>query len=63
MNTYTSATFKQMQDYFFSGATADYKFRKQQLLILKSAIQKYEEQIMEALFKDLHKSKEEAKRQ
>lgn len=60
MNTYTSTNFQQMQGYFFGGATADYAFRKEQLQTLKKAIQKYEKRIMDALFKDLHKSQEEA---
>lgn len=60
MTVYTPLDFKEMQAYFSTGATADYNFRKEQLQTLKKAIQKYEQQIMRALYKDLHKSQEEA---
>ena len=60
MKQFTSSHFGQMQEYFFSGVTAAYAFRKEQLQTLKKAIEKYEHQIMKALFKDLHKSQEEA---
>ncbi len=60
MENFTSSDFKQMQQYFFTRATSGYSFRKEQLKILKTAVQKYEERIMDALFSDLHKSKEEA---
>lgn len=60
MIDYTSSHFRQMQTYFLSGATADYAFRLQQLQRLKQAIKQYEHRIMEALFKDLHKSQEES---
>jgi aldehyde dehydrogenase (NAD+) len=60
MTLFTSIHFKEMQDYFFSGSAVNYAFRKEQLQILKKAIQKYEQQIMDALYKDLHKSQEEA---
>lgn len=60
MTSFTPDDFKQMQQYFFTGAAASYSFRKEQLQVLKKAVQKYELLIMDALFKDLHKSKEEA---
>ena len=60
MNLYTPADFDKMKGYFFSGVTAGYANRKMQLQILRKAIQQYEERIMEALYKDLHKSAEEA---
>jgi aldehyde dehydrogenase (NAD+) len=60
MVKYSSADFDTMRNYFFSGATVEYTFRKEQLQILKKGVQKYEQQIMDALFKDLHKSPEEA---
>jgi aldehyde dehydrogenase (NAD+) len=60
MQQFTSSDFLQMQQYFFSRATTGYRFRKQQLQTLKKAVQKYEAAITEALFKDLHKSREEA---
>jgi aldehyde dehydrogenase (NAD+) len=60
MKQFTPSDFLQMQQYFFSRATTGYRFRKQQLQTLKKAVQKYEAAITEALFKDLHKSAEEA---
>ena len=60
MSQFTSLDFDKMQQYFFSLTTADYSFRKGQLQILKKAIQKYEQRLLDALFKDLHKSPEEA---
>ena len=49
-----------MQHYFFSGATKSYAFRKEQLQHLRTAIEKNENSILQALYKDLHKSPEEA---
>lgn len=46
--------------YFDSGATLDIKFRKEMLDKLLRAIEKWEERLAEALWKDLHKSYEEA---
>ncbi len=48
-----------MKQYFESGITRDYAFRKKQLLALKQAVIDHEEEIYAALFKDLKKSKEE----
>ena len=48
-----------MRDQFKSGVTKGYAFRKEQLLNLKRSVLKYEEEINEALFLDLKKSKEE----
>lgn len=48
-----------MREYFHSGATRSYAFRKKQLEILKQAVQDHEEEIYAALFADLKKSKEE----
>lgn len=42
-----------------SGTTVDLAFRKQQLTNLKATLLKYEEDINDALYKDLRKSKEE----
>ncbi len=55
----TSVITEKMWEYFETGVTKSYDFRKQQLLKLKSTVQKYEIEIFEALHKDLHKSKEE----
>ncbi len=48
-----------LQNYFNSGATRSYAFRKKQLLALKKAILLQEEAIYEALYKDLRRNKEE----
>ncbi len=49
-----------IRDYFESGHTRSYLFRRQQLQLLKQAVLKYEREIGDALFKDLRKSPEEA---
>ncbi len=49
-----------MRNYFESGETKPYAFRKGQLLKLKAAIKKYESAIYDALSKDLKKSAEES---
>jgi aldehyde dehydrogenase (NAD+) len=48
-----------LKDLFQNGATLSYEFRKQQLEALMQSIIKYEEEINEALYSDLKKSKEE----
>jgi aldehyde dehydrogenase (NAD+) len=48
-----------MRNYFASGATQSYAFRKQQLTALKNIIIENEQEIYAALFSDLKKSKEE----
>ena len=49
----------QMRNYFNSGITKPYAFRKEQLKKLQAAVKKYEKQIHEALYTDLKKSPEE----
>jgi aldehyde dehydrogenase (NAD+) len=49
-----------MRIHFESGVTKPYKFRKQQLLLLKKTVLKYENEISAALFADLKKSPEES---
>lgn len=49
----------QMRNYFNSGATKTFAFRKQQLEALKESILKHEEELNAALNTDLHKSREE----
>lgn len=49
-----------MRHFFSSGATRSYAFRKEQLLALKKAIIANEQEIYEALYKDLKKGPEEA---
>ncbi len=47
---------RKQRNYFLSGATLSYNFRKQQLTKFKNAIKTYEEQIMNALKEDLGKN-------
>lgn len=49
----------QMRNYFESGATRSYAFRKKQLLALKKAVRAHETEIYAALYADLKKSREE----
>ena len=56
----TSELTAQMRTYFETGVTKTYDFRIKQLQKLKATVQKYETEIFEALYKDLHKSKEES---
>lgn len=51
--------FQQIQEYFGTGATMNYEFRRQQLLNLKEALYKHEQDLYEALYADLRKNKEE----
>ena len=46
--------------YFQTGITRPYSFRKEQLLKLKKAVLKYENEFYEALYTDLKKSPEES---
>ena len=48
------------KEFFKTGKTLDLRFRKQMLRKLYSAIEKWEGQLADALWKDLHKSYEEA---
>jgi aldehyde dehydrogenase (NAD+) len=48
-----------MREYFNTGATRSFAFRKKQLEVLKQAVQDHEQEIYTALFSDLKKSKEE----
>jgi len=55
------ATVRQEQkEYFKSGATLEVKFRKAMLNKLLAALEKWEKPLADALWKDLHKSYEEA---
>lgn len=49
-----------MRQYYNSGVTKPYAFRRQQLKKLRQAIEKYEQQIYTALHSDLKKSPEES---
>ena len=53
------ASLNSLRDYFKAGATQSIAFRKEQLKNLKKTILKYEQELYEALYKDLRKSKEE----
>jgi aldehyde dehydrogenase (NAD+) len=46
--------------FYKTGETASYHFRKKQLLLLKQALKKYENELHEALYTDLKKSAEES---
>jgi aldehyde dehydrogenase (NAD+) len=49
-----------IRNYFETGVTKSYAFRKQQLLIFKQAILNYEKEIYDALYSDLKKVPEES---
>ena len=49
-----------MRRYFESGATQSYAFRKQKLEDLRTAVLRHEDDLMQALYTDLKKNKEEA---
>ena len=55
----TTAALEAMRQYYDSGATRSYAFRKEQLLKLKASVIKYEKEIFAALHTDLRKSPEE----
>lgn len=59
MSTELVKQLNHMRDYYNSGATRSYAFRKKQLEVLKQAVQDHEEAVYAALFADLKKSKEE----
>lgn len=54
------ASLEKMRQYFNSGATRSYAFRKEQLKKLKAAILQHEEELYSALYADLKKSREES---
>ena len=53
------ASLEKMRQYFNGGQTKPYSFRKEQLKKLKASILNHEEQLYDALYTDLKKSKEE----
>ena len=55
----TENKLKALRDFFDSGATKCYDFRKSQLLKLKAVVEKYEQEIYQALYIDLKKSPED----
>ncbi|KOS69684.1 aldehyde dehydrogenase [Lysinibacillus contaminans] len=50
----------QQRQFYFSRATKDVNFRKEQLIKLKATIVKYEKEVLDALYLDLRKSEFEA---
>ena len=60
MNNPVLSELSLMQEYFATGATLSYDFRRQQLLNFRSALYRYEHEIYEALYQDLKKNKEES---
>lgn len=63
MNTPTGQiieTLQQQREFFASGQTIEIRFRKEMLRRLLNAMELWEEQLAGALWKDLHKSYEEA---
>ena len=57
---YIAAVRQEQKEFFESGATLEVKFRKAMLTKLLAAIEKWEKPLADALWKDLHKSYEEA---
>lgn len=57
---YIAAVRQEQKEFFKSGATLEVKFRKTMLTKLLAAIEKWEKPLADALWKDLHKSYEEA---
>lgn len=55
-----TADLDRMKEFFQSGETLDYDFRKRQLNKLRDTIREYEQQIFDALYADLKKSAEES---
>src|SRR6185503_13175265 len=53
------SSLQHLRDYFNSGITRDYTFRKEQLKKLKASILKHEQDLYDALYADLKKSPEE----
>ena len=48
------------QQFFKSGKSRSYEFRRQQLKLLAEALKQWEKPLLEALWHDLHKSEQEA---
>jgi len=53
------SSLQHLRDHFNSGSTKDYSFRKEQLKKLKTSILKHEQDLYNALYTDLKKSREE----
>jgi len=59
MNTFNTGQLTAIRQYFDSGITKSYAFRKDQLQKLKQAILSHEQELYDALYADLKKSPEE----
>src|SRR5215218_7890795 len=51
---------QQLKTFFATGATKDYSFRKEALQKLRKAVVQHEEDLLQALYTDLKKSREES---
>ncbi len=60
INSQISEVLQQQKQFFLSGKTLDISFRISQLNKLYAAVKRYEKDITQALYKDLHKSEFEA---
>lgn len=60
LSEFVGAKVEAQRAFFASGATLPYKFRIEQLKRLAEALDEWEAPLCEAVWKDLHKSKEEA---
>ncbi|QKS70561.1 aldehyde dehydrogenase [Paenalkalicoccus suaedae] len=60
MQDLVKALIKKQKNYYYSGETRKISFRKKQLNLLKAAVQKREQEIKDALKKDLNKGEFEA---
>lgn len=58
-NYFMLSSLQRLREYFNSGATKDYNFRKEQLKKLKASILRHEQDLYDALYADLKKSPEE----
>jgi aldehyde dehydrogenase (NAD+) len=59
-DSFTNNELLSLRRFYETGATLTYAFRKQQLQLFKQAVIKYEQEIYDALYKDLKKSPEES---
>lgn len=60
MQQYITSTLQKQRAYFLSGATLPLSYRRQMLRQLDEALHRYDKQLADALWQDLHKSYEEA---
>lgn len=59
-HTNISEQLQPLRNYYNTGVTTEYNFRKQQLILLKKSILAHEEELYKCLYADLKKNKEEA---